>query len=79
MSQPPDPSCSLCGGRREPGTTTWTADLGGTVVVVRDVPASVCAQCGEAWLEHVIVLRLDEMARAAAERGAEVEVLRMAS
>ena len=38
--------CPLCGGSKKAGRTTFTVDLGFGVVVVRDVPASVCSQCG---------------------------------
>lgn len=40
--------CPICGGRRVPGATTFAVDLGFSVVVVRNVPAQVCAQYGEA-------------------------------
>jgi len=39
-------ACPWCGGTKRPGTTTFTAELGFGVVVVRDIPASVCSQCG---------------------------------
>lgn len=32
-------ACPLCGGGKKPGTTTFTADLGFGVVVIRNVPA----------------------------------------
>ena len=38
--------CPLCGGSKKAGRTTFTVDLGFGVVVVRDVPASVCSQSG---------------------------------
>ena len=39
--------CPLCGGNKTSGKTTFTADLGSGVVVVRRVQATVCSQCGE--------------------------------
>ena len=42
--------CPLCGGRKVPGTTTFAAELGFGVVVVRKVKALVCGQCGEEWI-----------------------------
>lgn len=43
--------CPLCSGKVQPGTTTFTVDLTTGVVVVRNVPAWVCTQCGEDWIE----------------------------
>lgn len=46
----PSSVCPLCGGAKTPGKTTFTADLGFGVVVVRDIPATVCSQCGADWI-----------------------------
>ena len=46
--------CALCGGPHEPGTTVFAVDLKTGVVVVRGVPARVCSQCGEAWIEDAV-------------------------
>ena len=46
--------CPLCGGGKQPGATTFAVDLGFGVVVVRGVPALVCSQCGEAWIEDPV-------------------------
>jgi YgiT-type zinc finger domain-containing protein len=73
------PTCPLCGGDRVPGRITWTADLGECVLVVRNVAATVCDQCGEDWLDDGTVAELDRLAEDARRRGALVEVLRMAS
>ncbi|MEI7911273.1 MAG: YgiT-type zinc finger protein [Verrucomicrobiota bacterium] len=48
---PSNPICPLCGGTKTAGTTTFTADLGSGVVVVRRVRATVCSQCGEEWID----------------------------
>jgi len=47
MKDSKEAGCPLCGGKKKLGTTTFTADLGFGVVVVRNVPATVCSQCGE--------------------------------
>ena len=67
--------CPTCGGERSAGRTTFTAELGVGVVVVRQVPAQVCDQCGEAWIEDSVARRLEEIVEAARARGAEVEVV----
>lgn len=42
--------CPLCGGAKKAGTTTFAVDLGFGVVVVRNIPAKICAQCGADWI-----------------------------
>ena len=39
--------CPLCGGQKSPGTTTFTADLGSGVVVVRRVRATIFPNAGK--------------------------------
>ncbi len=53
--------CPLCGGQLGEGTTTFTADFGDGVVVVRHVPARVCSQCGEAWVDDTQAARLEAL------------------
>ncbi|MBM4343054.1 MAG: type II toxin-antitoxin system MqsA family antitoxin [Deltaproteobacteria bacterium] len=70
--------CPLCGGDRTPGRVTFSADHGGGVVVIRQVPASVCGQCGEEWIDDAVAAELERRSADARKRGAQVEVLSMA-
>ena len=67
--------CPLCGGHVKPGETTFTADIGTGVVVVRHVPARVCTLCGESWLEDPTAKNLERTVEEARARRHEVEVL----
>jgi len=42
----PSGLCALSGGKRRAGRVSHSVDLGTTVVVVRNVEAKVCDQCG---------------------------------
>ncbi len=66
--------CPLCGGRKEAGKTTFTVDLGFGVVVVRDVPATVCSQCGADWVEDSIAAKLEDIVNDARQKHHMVEV-----
>ena len=69
--------CPICGGHKTPGTTTFAADIGSGVVVVRHVPATVCGQCGEAWIADDVAAELELRVVEARERNAQVEVVAM--
>jgi YgiT-type zinc finger domain-containing protein len=75
MNQRAD-KCFLCRGEKQPGTTTFTVDLGFGVVVVRDAPALVCSQCGEAWIEDLVAEKLESVVADARRRKAVVQVMR---
>ena len=66
--------CPLCGGTKKAGKTTFTTDLGFGVVVVRDVPASVCSLCGADWIADDIASKLEKIVNDARERYDFVEV-----
>ncbi|MBI2569770.1 MAG: type II toxin-antitoxin system MqsA family antitoxin [Candidatus Schekmanbacteria bacterium] len=67
--------CALCGGPQESGTTIFAVDLKFGVLVVRDVPARLCSQCGEAWIEDPVAARLEAVVGDARRKQALVEVV----
>ncbi|NOX61460.1 MAG: type II toxin-antitoxin system MqsA family antitoxin [Chloroflexi bacterium] len=69
-------NCPICGGKKHKSATTFTVDLEFGVVVVRDVPAWVCEQCGEAWIEDDMVVELEALVQEARLRKPVVEVTR---
>jgi len=67
--------CPMCGGEKVPGKTIYSVDLGTGVVVVKNVPAEICRQCGEEWIAPETARRLEEIADKARVEGTEVEVV----
>ena len=67
--------CVICkqGGTR-PGKTTVTLQRDGTTLVVVNVPAEVCENCGEAYVEEATAGELLRRAEEAAWAGVVVEV-----
>jgi len=65
----------MCGGHKEAGLTTFTADLGENLVVVRRVPATVCNQCGEEWLNNETAKQLEAIVEEARAKKHQLEVL----
>lgn len=58
----------------EAGQTTVTLERGGLTLVMKSVPALVCPNCGEAYLDEAISARLLAEADAVARAGAVVDV-----
>ena len=71
-------TCPHCGGTKRPGNTTFTVDLGFGVVVVRQVPATVCTQCGADWISDEVAERLEGIVEDARHRRLQVEVTTLA-
>ena len=69
--------CVICKhGNTEPGYATVTLERGGTVLVIRDVPAQICSECGEYYLDTATSTHVMALGEEAVQRHAEVEVLR---
>ncbi|MEK6551699.1 MAG: type II toxin-antitoxin system MqsA family antitoxin [Pseudomonadota bacterium] len=72
--------CVICRhGETALGLVTVTLQREGTVVIMRDVPANVCRNCGEYYLDESVAAKVYSEADAAAARRAEVEILRYAA
>ncbi|MCU0427577.1 MAG: type II toxin-antitoxin system MqsA family antitoxin [Candidatus Kapabacteria bacterium] len=79
MTTPHHTSCPLCGGTVEKGFTTFSADIQGRLFVARHVPANVCGQCGEEWIENSTAQELERLAMTALEARREVEIVSLAA
>ena len=66
--------CPICGGKQCKGKTTFSADLGSGIVVVREVDATICSQCGEEWIADVTAHQLEQIVNDARARRLQVEV-----
>jgi YgiT-type zinc finger domain-containing protein len=58
---------------------TVTLQRGDTTVILKQVPAEVCENCGEYYLSDLVTAQVMERAEAAVKSGAEVEILRFAA
>lgn len=73
-------TCTRCRqGRTSPGHVTVTLERDGTLVVIRDVPAEVCANCSEYYLDPEVAAHVYAQAEGAVQRRAEVEIVRYAA
>jgi YgiT-type zinc finger domain-containing protein len=54
-------TCFLCKGSVREGFSTFTADMGGCIVVIKNVPSRVCGQCGEASYSDEVAQRLEQI------------------
>ncbi|MDQ6958793.1 MAG: type II toxin-antitoxin system MqsA family antitoxin [Mariprofundaceae bacterium] len=61
------------------GAVTVPLVRGETTVIFKNVPADVCQNCGEYYLDETTTQNLLEYAEEAVKRGAEIEVIRLAA
>jgi YgiT-type zinc finger domain-containing protein len=72
--------CVICKqGQTHNGMTTVTLGRGQTTVVIKDVPAEICENCGEYYLSEEVTEKVQALAEQAVQHGAEIAVLRYAA
>ena len=70
--------CALCKvGTTEKGKITITLERDGAIVLIKDVPAEVCTNCGHYYLSEEITRLVMEKGNTAIESGAELEVFKL--
>jgi YgiT-type zinc finger domain-containing protein len=67
--------CVVCKhGETRPGSTTLVLQRDGATVVINDVPARVCGNCGEEYVDEEVAEKVLATARASASTGLRVEI-----
>ena len=51
----------MCKGNVKEGFSTFTADMGNCIIVIKNVPSRVCGQCGEASYSDEVARRLEQI------------------
>ncbi len=72
--------CSLCRhGETSSGVVTVTLQRGPATIIIKSVPAQVCENCGEYYLDEETSRRVIEMAETTVRKNAELEILSYAA
>lgn len=70
--------CALCkNGYTQAGHVTVTLEKGETIILIKDVPAEVCANCGHYYLSEEMTKLVLEKGKEAHSKGAELEVVKL--
>ena len=69
--------CVICKhGKTQPGLVTVTLERDNCIVILKQVPADVCENCGEYYLSESVTEEVLNKAEDAVNKGAEVEIIR---
>ena len=67
-------TCFVCRGQLENKLTNFIADLGNTIIIVKDVPSQVCTQCGEVSYSDEVTKRLEQIVNSMQGQNMEIAV-----
>ncbi len=72
--------CVICKlGETHAGQAIVTLHRGQSTIIIKEVPAQICENCGEYYLTDEISAQVIALAENAAKQNAEVEILRFAA
>jgi len=67
--------CPLCGGEMKDGVTTIPFLSGDRVTVIKNVPAEICSDCGEAYMKSSAVDKIESLLDRLEELRSEMSVV----
>jgi len=69
-------TCYMCKGTLRDGFSTFTTDMSGCIIVVKNVPSHICDQCSEASFSDEVAQRLEQIVHSIIESAsAEIAVV----
>ena len=72
--------CVVCkNAETRPGVTTATFEREDSVFVVREVPAQICPNCGEDYVDEAVAAELLRLAEELSRAGSKVDIRRYRS
>ncbi len=70
--------CVICkNGSTKKGLVTVTLEKSGSIIAIKEVPAQICQNCGEYYLDAEMTTKVLKRAEIAVKNGAEIEVIKM--
>jgi YgiT-type zinc finger domain-containing protein len=68
-------NCPVCKGEVKRGTINFPVELEGGFLIVKNVPANICGQCGEEFIPDDVAKVLEKIVASARGSKAEIEVV----
>lgn len=73
-------NCVICKhSETAAGHATVVLTRENTTIIIKDVPAQICANCGEYFLSSEMTKEIFRMANDAVKKGAEIEIIKYAA
>lgn len=71
-------NCILCKANLTKGNVNHIVDLGEGIIIIKNVPANICEQCGEYYVDTQIALKLEAIVEEVKKSRAEVLIINYA-
>lgn len=68
-------NCILCKSNLTIGVVNHIVDLDGHIIIIKGVPANICNQCGEYFIENDIAMKIEKIIEEVTKNKIEILVL----
>jgi len=68
-------SCFKCKGELEKKKVNYMVDLENTIIIIKDVPAKVCTQCGEQYFDDQTSENIEKIVNKLKDLSTEVTII----
>lgn len=68
-------SCFVCKGNLENKKVNYVVDLENTIIIIKEVPARVCTQCGEQYFDDETAENIEKIINQLKKLAAEVTIV----
>jgi YgiT-type zinc finger domain-containing protein len=68
-------NCIMCKSNLILGNVNHIVDFDGHIIIIKGVPANICKQCGEYFIENEIALKLERIIEEVKKNKAEIFVI----
>ncbi len=72
-------TCVMCRGNMKLDKINYSVDLKDRFILIKEVPALVCDQCGEQFLENEILQKIEKIIKDSKEQNIDFEIIRFAA
>lgn len=69
-------NCFMCKGELEAKKVNYMVDLKDTIIIIKDVPAKVCKQCGEQYFDDETSENIEKIVNNLKELSTEVTIVK---
>jgi YgiT-type zinc finger domain-containing protein len=67
--------CIVCKGELIKKEVNHIVDIEGQIIIIKNVPAEVCKQCGESFFKNHVALRLEQIVEEIRKNRAEITIV----
>lgn len=68
-------NCFVCNGKMENKDVNYVVDLGKTIIIIKSVPAKVCAECGEQYFDDETAENIEKIVNKFKDFDTEVAIV----